>query len=227
VNASCAIVFERSLLSRSQRQPIDSPLLPKPKLTRSPERKLFEAVLTSNLVRSLRGFNFDRLIVNQSVPRFHFSRVRGVRVARACLSTGVAGRGTEVEVGVCSPPSAAASPAIPPDRQPFRTCGVSGGFDTEGPIDAESTASLTDPGDLIDQASRRSIGLKMAEDFTMAPFLPKKIIRQSEEGSLFAKMETLRASSQSTEVSLTRLCQDVPLLKAPTPDFPGGFAHRL
>jgi hypothetical protein len=124
---------------------------------------------------------------------------------------------------------------IPPDRQPFRTCGVPGGFDTEGLIDTESTASLTDPGDLIDQASRRSIGLKMAEDFTMAPFLPKKMIRQSEKGSLFAvnlaslfaKMETLRASSQSTEVSLTRLYQDVRLLKASTPDFPGGFAHRL
>jgi hypothetical protein len=144
VNASRPIVPDRSLLLQSQRQPIDSPLLPKPKWTDLQGRTPLEAVLRSNLVRSLRGFKFDRLIVHQSVSRFHFSRVRGVRVARVCLSAGVAGRGTEVEVGVCSPPSAAASPVIPPDRQPFRTCGVPGGFNTEGPIDTESTASLTD-----------------------------------------------------------------------------------
>jgi hypothetical protein len=45
--------------------------------------------------------------------------------------------------------------------------------------------------------------------------------------SLFAEMETLRGSSPSTKVSVPRLCQDAPLLKASTPDFPGGFAHRL
>jgi hypothetical protein len=149
-NESCAIVPDRTLLLRSQRQPIDSPLLHQSKGTGWAERKLFEGGLTSNLVHSLRGFKFDRLIVYQSVRRFHFSRVRGVRVGRACLSARVAGRGTGVEVGVCSPPSAAASPAIPRDRQPFRTCRVPGSFDTEEPMETESTASLTDPGDSID-----------------------------------------------------------------------------
>jgi hypothetical protein len=51
--------------------------------------------------------------------------------------------------------------------------------------------------------------------------------RPSPAFSLFAEMEILRGSSQSMKVRLPRLCHDVPLLKASTPDFPVGFADRL